>query len=283
MKYRRTLLALALGMTTFATLAAGPDGASQDAARDQAIAATVKDINPNAKISGISKTPISGLNEVLVDGVVLYISDDGKYLVHGTMLDVKQRKNLTELAGADARRGLLKSIPEANKIVFKPQGKVKHRVTVFTDISCGYCHKLHEQIDGFLAKGIQVDYVAFPRGGSQSPVMEQMKAVWCAKDRKAAYAAAMEGEEAEPVAGCKSGVPEMYAIGDKMGIQGTPAVYSDDGMLLGGYLSPTKLAGLLDKNRAPGQPDAEEVEALDAAENAIQAPAKPGKLAKASR
>lgn len=217
---------------------------------------TVSQINPNAKITWVNESPIPGLSEVGVDGVVLYISDDGRYLIHGTLLDVVNRKNLTELAGAKTRAPLLAEIKDSDKIVFQPMGQVKHRIVVFTDISCGYCQKLHENINGYLQRGIQVEYVAFPRGGAQSPVLAQMDNIWCSKDRKSAYDGAMHGKIPNQTSGCMSPVKATYEIGDKLGIQGTPAIYTYDGIQHGGFVDPEELAQELDQGRKPGEPDA---------------------------
>jgi thiol:disulfide interchange protein DsbC len=242
-----------LALATSLALAAFSAHAAPDMAKIQE---TVKQINENAKIAWVKDSPIKGLNEVGVDGVVLYISDDGRYLIHGTFLDVVTRKNLTEIAGADVRKDLLASIKDSDKIIYRPKGAVKHKIIVFTDISCGYCSKVHENLQGYLDRGIQVEYVAFPRGGTQSPVTAQMEAIWCAADRNAAYDAAIKGKVLSGN-GCKNPVAASYELGDKLGIQGTPAIYTMDGMQHGGYVSPEQLAADLSAKRAPGEPEKE--------------------------
>lgn len=223
-----------------------------------AIEGTVSQINQNAKIGWINPGPIAGLNEVGVDGVVLYISDDGKYLFHGTVLDVDNRRNLTELAGAKVRRDLLVSIDDSDKIIFSPAGTPKHKVIVFTDISCGYCSAVHENIQGYLDLGIQIEYVAFPRGGPQSPVLSQMEQIWCAGDRKTAYASAVSGKAPTGIPNCDNPVRSQYELGDRVGVDGTPAIYTYDGVRHGGFLPPDKLFQALESKRAPGTPDADD-------------------------
>jgi len=252
--FRKLVLASALSIVAMSAFAGQ---ASKDASLNN-IKATVAQINPNAKINWVKPSPIAGLQEVAVDGVVLYISDDGRYLLHGTMLDVVKRQNLTEIAGADTRKELLASIKDEDKIIFKPKGTPKHRIVVFTDISCGYCHKVHENLKGYLAKGIQVEYVAFPRGGPESPVLSQMEQIWCSKDRNSAYTSAMDGETPTGPLNCKNPVRAQYDLGDRLGIQGTPAIYTPDGLQHGGYVPPDKLAAELD--RKPGQPDADDAD-----------------------
>lgn len=237
------------------SLFASAHAAELKPATRKAIEGTVSQINQAAKIGSITPGPIAGLNEVLVDGVVLYISDDGKYLFHGTLLDVVNRRNLTDIAGAAVRKDTLASLKDADKIIYKPAGKTKYKVVVFTDISCHYCHRVHENIKGYLDRGIQVEYVAFPRGGPQSPVLAQMEQIWCSKDRNAAYDAAVAGKTLANVVPCDNPVRAQYDIGDKLGIQGTPAIYSYDGMQHGGYIAPEQLLQALENKRQPGSPD----------------------------
>jgi len=212
-----------------------------------AIAATVAQINDTAAITSIKPMSIGGLNEVLVQGTVLYVSDDGRYLFHGTLLDVEARKNLTEVAMSATRRDLLASIPDDEKIIYRPDGEVKHTITVFTDISCGYCQQLHKHLQGYLDHGIQVEYVAWPRGGMGSPAFADMERIWCASDRQAAYSAAVSGTSGSLLGSreCDNPVRSHYVLGEQLGVEGTPAVYSRDGMQHGGFLSPDDLIARL--------------------------------------
>lgn len=223
---------------------------SASALDNAAVVSTVTKINAKAKVQSVKQTPIPGLVEVIADGSVIYVSQDGKYIVSGTMLDVEGRKNLTEIAGASVRKDILAEIPQNTKIVYATPGKPKHVVTVFTDVSCHYCQELHKQMKAYQDVGIQIEYVAFPRGGTQSPVYGQMISVWCAKDKKQALDEAYLGKPVPSVA-CESPVAEQYALGDKIGIEGTPAIYSQGGMQVGGFLPPAQLLAALDALTPP--------------------------------
>lgn len=226
---------------------------SAGAVDNTAVINTVTKINANAKVQSVKQTPIPGLIEVIADGSVIYVSQDGKYIFSGTMLDVDGRKNLTEIAGASIRKETLAQIPQDKKIVYATTGKPKHIVTVFTDVSCHYCQELHKQMKAYQDLGIQVEYVAFPRGGTQSPVYGQMISVWCAKDKKQALDAAYLGQ-AVPSIACESPVADQYALGDKIGIEGTPAIYTQGGMQVGGFLPPAQLLAALDALILPAAP-----------------------------
>lgn len=220
-----------------------------------AIEETIKGIKETATIRSITPTAIAGLNEVVADGSVIYVSDDGKYVLSGVLLDVDGRANLTERALSGVRVDALASIPEGQKIVFAPQGEVKYRVTVFTDISCSYCQVFHEKLPEYLARGIQVEYMAFPRGGAQSPAYAQMAQIWCADDRATAFSNAMAGKPVTAAA-CESPVLDHYDLGDRLGIEGTPTIYDAFGNQLGGFLEPADLERRLAQSAQRGQPNA---------------------------
>ena len=133
-------------------------------------------------------------------------------------------------------------------IVFKPKnGEVKHRVTVFTDVDCGYCRQFHRDIDKVNALGIEVDYMSFPRTGPNTESWAKAEHVWCAKDRNAALTEAKLGG-AVPDATCASTpVESQYNLGQLVGVRGTPAIFAENGQMLGGYLPPNQLLKLLEQ------------------------------------
>jgi thiol:disulfide interchange protein DsbC len=237
---RIPVLALAL-LTASAVVSAEVDRA--------AIEATVAQINTEAEVTSIKPSAIPGLNEVIADGVVLYISDDGRHLLHGVLLDVPNRRNLTETAMATIRVGMLAKVRPETKIVYRPEGEPKHVVQMFTDVSCGYCKQVHDQIKDYLALGIQVEMLAFPRGGEQAEAYATMDAIWCAQDRAEAYDHALLGQ---PVVSdsCASPVRAHYMLGEKLGVQGTPTFYTEYGEQIGGYATPDELLRTLDRGRA---------------------------------
>ena len=132
-------------------------------------------------------------------------------------------------------------------IVYKAP-KEQHVITVFTDITCGYCHKLHEQMSDYNALGITVRYLAFPRQGLQSQAEQDMKAIWCAKDRNKALDDAMNGKGVQP-ASCSVDIAKHYTLGVQMGVNGTPAMVLSNGMVLPGYQGPKELKAFLDEHQ----------------------------------
>ena len=205
------------------------------------VRAVLRELNPQIVVESIQPAPIPGFREVIATGQVVYVSDDGKYLFQGGLMDVVKRKDMAEAAMAKLRVEILKTLPVEDRIVFSPAGKPKHTVVVLTDIECGYCQKFHSDIAEYTKRGIEVEYLAFPRAGLASPDYRNMVSVWCAPDRRKALTEAKSGR-AVPSRTCgRTPVDMQYRAGQRMGLTGTPMILSSDGELVGGYLPPDAL------------------------------------------
>ncbi|WP_411705061.1 bifunctional protein-disulfide isomerase/oxidoreductase DsbC [Edaphovirga cremea] len=230
------------GFLLLTLLAASVTGAAH--ADDAAIQQALKSLGiQNAQIQS---SPVAGLKTVLTESGVLYASEDGKHILQGPLYDVsgKQPVNVTNQL-------LVKNL-EALKdemIIYKaPQEK--HVITVFTDITCGYCHKLHEQMKEYNALGITVRYLAFPRQGLDSQAEKDMQSIWCTADRNAAFDAALRGDAVSP-ATCKTSIARHFELGVQFGVSGTPAVVLQDGTMIPGYQPPKEMAAMLNARKAP--------------------------------
>ena len=184
------------------------------------------------------------MSTVLTDSGGLYVTDDGKHIIQGPMYDVSgaQPVNVTN----QLLLGKLNAL--SNEMIVYKAPKEQHVITVFTDITCGYCHKLHEQMSDYNALGITVRYLAFPRQGLQSQAEQDMKAIWCAKDRNKALDDAMNGKGVQP-ASCSVDIAKHYTLGVQMGVNGTPAMVLSNGMVLPGYQGPKELKAFLDEHK----------------------------------
>ena len=212
-------------------------------------------LDPRIAIDRIGPAPMPGFREVVASGQVVYVTDDGKYLFQGGLLDIEKRKDMSESAMAKVRSDVLKTIPVSDRIVFSPAGKPKHTVVVLTDIECGYCRKFHSEITEYTKRGIEVEYMAFPRAGIGSSDYRKMVAVWCADDRRKAMTDAKD-DRAVPMKNCTSPVNMQYAAGQRMGLTGTPMILTLEGEMLGGYMPPQALQQRLEKldaERATGK------------------------------
>lgn len=195
----------------------------------------------------VAEAPVKGMLEVTYGADIFYVTADGHYLLHGQMFDMANKMNLTEKRQATDRKKIIDAVDESSMIVYKAKGKEKHVITVFTDIDCPYCRKLHEGMDQMNELGITVRYMAYPRAGLNSPSYYKAESVWCAKDRqKAMDDAKLHGKVAQRRC-ADSPVKEQLDIGQKIGVTGTPAIVFSNGHLMPGYAPPRKLAAILDK------------------------------------
>ena len=205
---------------------------------------------PGVEVSDITDSPVPGVYQVAVGSKVAYVSQDGRYILEGDLYDLNSNKNLTEETRAQARVALLASVDRDHMIVFSPKdGNVKHTITVFTDIDCGYCRQFHRDIAKVNALGIEVHYLFFPRTGPNTESWAKAEKVWCAKDRKAALTSAKLGGQT-PNAACPDNPVQMqWNLGRKIGVRGTPSIFSETGEILGGYLPPATLLERLNEEQ----------------------------------
>lgn len=236
----RALLPLAL-LALVPVLGIAADSAPADAAARKALL----DLVPKAKIDKVEPAPLAGYRQVIVGGQMVYVSDDGKFLLQGALYDTQTHRDLTAARLAVQSKQKVDAVPAAKRIVFAPSAKPKYTVTVFTDLDCGYCRKLHSQIAEYNKLGIEVDYLFFPRSGIGSPSYDKAVSVWCAKDRKAAFTAAKAGVNPAPLK-CENPVAEEFTLGTQIGVDGTPTIFAPDGSKLGGYMPPADLLAKLE-------------------------------------
>ena len=212
-------------------------------ADEAAIRKALSGFMPQAPIDSIKPAEINGLYEVKMGANIFYTSEDGKYLMQGQLYDTAAKKNITETKLADVRKSALDKIGPENMIIFKPETS-KYTVSVFTDIDCGYCRKLHSEIDQYLAQGITVRYLFFPRAGKGSDSYKKAVAVWCATDRNKALTAAKKGETLDTKP-CANPIDAQMQLGEDFGMSGTPMIVTEKGNVLPGYVPAQRLAGIL--------------------------------------
>jgi thiol:disulfide interchange protein DsbC len=240
-KYRAlaTLFALPLGLAAA--------GASAQELTKEELATRLNGI----AATDITDAPIQGIYQVAVGANVAYVTKDGRYIIRGDIYDAETSSNVSEETRARARATMLGSVDPKTMIVFKPKsGEVKHTVTIFTDVDCGYCRQFHREIDKVTALGIEVHYLFYPRTGPNTESWEKADQVWCAADHNAALTRAKLGGEVPDGPACATPVADQYELGQRIGVRGTPAIFSEAGDLLGGYLPPATLAKLLDDPNA---------------------------------
>lgn len=225
--------------------AAGAATKAVDQKASTAIRAAIAKKFPDMKVDDVRATPMTGIYEVAMGSDLAYVSADGRFLIAGDLYEIDTRTNLTEAGRQKNRVAALAKLDEREMIVFKPS-KVKHTITVFTDVECGYCRKLHSEIGQLNELGVQVRYLAYPRAGPGTDDWRKMEAVWCSKDRKNAITEAKAGREVKSQQ-CATPIAKQFELGEKLGVRGTPAIFTNTGDYIGGYLAPDAMVKELDR------------------------------------
>ncbi|QIQ20410.1 bifunctional protein-disulfide isomerase/oxidoreductase DsbC [Zophobihabitans entericus] len=212
-------------------------------ANDKDILNTLNNLGVQSNGVKITSSPISGLKTVLTPQGIFYVSDDGKYVSQGPIYNVQNGnpENIANSIIADLVKSVIK-----DAIVYKAANE-KYVITVFTDITCSYCKKLHDEADEYNKLGITIRYLAYPRQGLDNQVAKDMQSIWSSSDRRAALDNAYKGGRVVAANSMVPYVANHYQIGRQIGITGTPAIVLADGQLVSGYVPPAELKTMLDR------------------------------------
>ncbi len=232
------LLLAAVGNSAFA-------GEAEDIAKVREV---LKDLMPQAQPDSVKPSGLTGVYEAVFGPQVIYISADGRFMLEGDLYDLKTRTNLTEAVRDVGRVKVIAALDEKGMIIFSPE-KIKHTITVFTDIDCGYCRRMHKQMPEYNALGIQIRYLAYPRSGVNTLSYDKAVAVWCADDRQAAMTKAKSGAKLEEYKSkdCDHPIKDHMAEARKVGVKGTPTLVLEGGRVIPGYVEPKRLLTILEQ------------------------------------
>ena len=222
-------------------------GARAEDPQAEVILKALSAARPDLQYEQPRPSPVAGLYEVQVKGgPLLYIDADGSHFIAGDLFAVQKSGfvNLAEQGRQKERAELIAAVKPEDMIIFAPENP-KATIAVFTDVDCGYCRKLHSEVAELNALGIAVHYLAFPRAGLGSPSFRKIASAWCAKDPGAALTSLKNGEEIPENVCADNPVAAQILLGEKVGVNGTPALVLEDGTLVPGYRPAKELAKLL--------------------------------------
>lgn len=236
--------------------ASPPSIAASSGAADQAQPTELSD--KLAKLAGsppdsITESSVTGMKEARWGMTFGYITaDESAIIVEGNMLDIATGKNLTEASRGALRAAVMAKLVDDSTITFAPDNAIS-TVTVFTDVDCGFCRKLHQEMAEYHELGIAVRYVGYPRSGPDTESFRKTAAVWCSSDKHSAMNAAQAGD---PMAGvesdCNNPVAAHFALGSEIGLQGTPLLILEDGSAVNGYMPAAALAARIAEIKSGG-------------------------------
>ena len=219
------LLAITLGvyLASFSNTNNGIDGAKK----------AIKNAYPDITVDSI-RVFNDKFFEVTVQKEIFYITKDYKNLVAGNIIELKTGENLTEKTKQNARVSLINNLDTNGMIIYKPK-KTNHVLTVFTDTSCPYCKKLHDEIDNLITNNIEVRYVLFSRNGNNDDAFRQMVSIWCSGDRLKNLDMAFDGGFIKNDNSCENPISKNYTSAQSLGVTGTPMIFTGNGKLIVGY------------------------------------------------
>ena len=238
---KTTLLRFGILALAAIGLAGTPAMAADDAAELQHVRETVSSMFNGIDQDDIFPSDVDGWYTIRKGAIIAYISGDGRYLLQGDLIDLAEQVNLSEKDRNIARVKMMTDVPDDQVITFTPE-TVRHSVSVFTDVDCTFCRRLHSQIDEYMEEGIEIRYFLYPRNGPASPSWTKAEHVWCARDRNEALTLAKLDKNFDYNDCDSSVISAHYAMGQDVGLRGTPAIVLEDGTLFSGYLPPKQLS-----------------------------------------
>ena len=241
----KTIFTAFAGLLLLTGVAHAESNATVDAATEEKIRSSLSVLLPGLVPDTVRPSPVPNLFELTFGPRIVYITADGRYLVQGKLVDLETRTEITDERLSALKQEALDSIGDDRMITYSPEDP-EHTVTIFTDIDCGFCRKLHAEMDQYNKQGIAVRYLFYPRAGIGSDSYKKAVSVWCADDRHAAMDSAKAGNPV-PEKTCENPVEAHYELGQQMRVQGTPAIVLSDGEVVPGYVPAAKLRRALDQ------------------------------------
>ena len=229
----------------FSCMCSGMVAAQDHEAAEKQLREALAEMAPDLPVTSISESVLPGGYEVSSNAQVYYLSPNGRFLVEGSIIDLQNQVNISEQRRGSLQLSLIEEIPEDQMLVFNNEDKNAERwITVFTDTDCGYCQKLHREIETITDADIKVRYLMFPRAGLGSQGHKDLESVWCADDPLEAMTHAKAGGRVEPKS-CANPIEEHVALAERLGLRGTPLIYTDSGEKIPGYREASVLASMV--------------------------------------
>lgn len=241
-------VAALLALPGVVSAAESGDERARESAEMDALRERLAEEYPGFPVDAIRATPVDGIYEVVSGSDVMYMTPDARYLFRGALLDLEEQRDLTSQRRSEVVHRRVDRLDREGMIVYEPQqGPAEHTITVFTDTTCPYCRRLHDDLMKMIERHpIRVRYLMFPREGLESTGADQMRDVWCADDPRAALTRAKDGDTvARRDDDCDAPIRAHFETGQEIGVDGTPYVLIADGPVFSGYRPYHELLALM--------------------------------------
>ena len=222
----------------------GTAGEPVGAAQIDKLRAALEAPDSGLKVASVKTSEIPGLYEVqFTNGPMVYSTANGDFFLLGDLFAVGPEGyvNLAEKRRDGERVEKLATVAQDDMIVFSPEGEPRAHITVFTDVTCFYCQKLHQEVPELNKRGVEVRYLAYPRAGVDSGGFKKLATAWCSDNPQEALTQ-LKNKQAVPEKVCADNpVAAQFQLGQELGVRGTPAIVTQDGQMIPGYQSADEL------------------------------------------
>ena len=212
---------------------------------DLDIRKTVSNAYPDVAIDAIKKID-DNFHEIIINKQIYYATNDGKYLIVGNVINLNTKESITENTKMNQRLSIIDSMDMKNFMIFKPK-KTDHILTIFTDTSCPYCQKLHNEIPDLLENNIEIRYVLFSRNGNDVDAYKQLVSAWCSDDKVDALEDLFAGDILDDISNCENPIARNFDYAGSLSVEGTPTIFLEDGRIIPGYQNYEKILAFINK------------------------------------
>jgi thiol:disulfide interchange protein DsbC len=206
---------------------------------------TVSNAYPDVAIDEIKKID-DNFHEIIINKQIYYATNDGKYLIVGNVINLNTKESITENTKMNQRLSIIDSIDMKNFMIFKPK-KTDHILTIFTDTSCPYCQKLHNEIPDLLENNIEIRYVLFSRNGNDVDAYQQLVSAWCSADKVDALEDLFAGDILDDISNCENPIARNFDYAGSLSVEGTPTIFLEDGRIIPGYQNYENILAFINK------------------------------------
>ena len=205
----------------------------------------VSNAYPDVAIDEIKKID-ENFHEIIINKQIYYATNDGKYLIVGNVINLNTKESITENTKMNQRLSIIDSIDMKNFMIFKPK-KTDHILTIFTDTSCPYCQKLHNEIPDLLENNIEIRYVLFSRNGNDVDAYQQLVSAWCSADKVDALEDLFAGDILDDISDCENPIARNFDYAGSLSVEGTPTIFLEDGRIIPGYQNYENILAFINK------------------------------------
>jgi thiol:disulfide interchange protein DsbC len=251
-EHRHTLRTIVATTALAAALTAGPSATAfaqpspaQTAAEITALSARLQALYPSTRFGEVRPTPWPGVFEVAMGANLAYVDASGQYFLFGHLYDMKVQRDLTAERKDTLARIDFAALPLADALK-DVRGRGSRLLAIFSDPDCPHCRRLEAELKGL--SDVTIHTFLMPIASLHPQARAKAIAVWCAKDRLAAWQALMTRDQAPPSADCAHPVDRNVALAERLGVTGTPTLIAADGRVLPGAASAEQIQAWISRS-----------------------------------